>query len=225
MIKKNNSLIKLPTRLLAIIAHEDDEIACGGLLAKNIKLGGESHVICFGGSTELRSNEFENSCKILRVTFELLKKQESKYDENSIQTTDKISDIIIEKKPEFILTHRPKWDYHKDHRDVSRITKDSCIRAHTKKNRHDVKGILYSEATSLHPIVHVFINITNEYEQLFYAFNQHKSQIDKLEGYYLKELDFLTKLRGLHAGCNRAQAFIFEPLQLISAFNRGTLGE
>ncbi|MFH1359159.1 MAG: PIG-L deacetylase family protein [archaeon] len=224
MTKQSNNLLELPTKIIAIIAHEDDETSCGGLLAKNVRLGGESHVICFGGSTDLRFREFEESCKILGVTFELLRKKETRFDEDYSETIDKLSDIIIDKQPEFVITHRADGDYHRDHRVVSSIARESCIKAHVRKNRHDVKGILYTETMSLHPVVSIFIDITEEYDKVYKALKKHISQIEKLEDYYLQELDALTRLRGVQAGCERAEALFFEPLPLVSALNRRILG-
>ena len=70
---RGNRILKLPTILVGIFAHEDDEIlGPGGLLAKNIKKGGVSHIISFGGKNKRRAIELSRGCKKLRVTFETL---------------------------------------------------------------------------------------------------------------------------------------------------------
>ena len=55
-------------RILAILAHEDDEvIGCGGLLALNRKQEGKNYVICVTGYDLSRKQEMEVACKVLGV--------------------------------------------------------------------------------------------------------------------------------------------------------------
>jgi len=224
MINQNNKLLEFPTRIVAILAHEDDEIACGGLLSKNVRLGGMSHVICFGGSSKKRKEEFNRSCETLGVSFECLGKKELEYNKDFVRTISYLSKKIAQLKPDFVVTHRENNDYHKDHRDVSKIAREVVIRAQTSVDGHISKGILYSETISLHSIVNLFVDITQEYDKVVRALNFHKSQVEKLEGYYVQELDSKTKIRGVQTGCERAEAFSFEPLPLIGGLNRRNVG-
>lgn len=224
--KQTNNILKFPTVLVGIFAHEDDEVAgAGGILTKNVRLGGKSHVICFGGSTDLRTQEFKNACEKMGVSCELLGKREGNYDDKKDETINLLRDLIIKYKPEFVITHRKEGDYNRDHRVVSELVRDAVIKAHIPFDGHVVKGIFYTECHSLHSIWHIMVDTTEDYERIREAFNCHKSQIDKLDGYYLKMLDARSKLRGVQAGCEKAEAFVYEPLPFVGGLNRRILGE
>lgn len=223
--KQGNDILSLPINLLGIFAHEDDElVGAGGTLIKNVKLGGSSHIICFGGSTRLRSKEFKNACRVMGVTCELLNLKEGHYDRNKLKITTKLRNEIIKHKPEFVITHRKQGDYHPDHKIVSDLAREASIRAQTPLNGWLIKGLLYTEGHSLHSVFHVMVDVSKYSQIILKAFHCHKSQIKKNQGYYLATLDERTKLRGVQAGCERAEAFFYEPLPLVGSFNRRNLG-
>jgi len=224
-IKENNGLLKLPTNLLGIFAHEDDEVAgAGGTLIKNVQLGGKSHVICFGGSISIRAQEFMNACNKMGVTCELLGIEEGHYGDNLQKTSLLIKDNIIKYKPEFVITHRKDGDYHRDHRVVSELVREAVLKAQTPGEGHMAKGLLFTETHFPHQNWHVMVDVTEQFEIVLDVFRCHESQILKNNGYYLKMLDVRTKFRGVQAGCERAEAFIFEPLTLVGSMNRRNLG-
>lgn len=223
--KKNNKILNLPTTLLAVVAHEDDEVlGPGGLLIKNVELGGKSHVICFGGSTRKRAKEFINSCKSMGVTYELLKKKEGYYAKDKLKTQKYLKEVIMKLKPEFVITHRKDWDYHIDHKDVSELTRNATIMAQTPLNGHMAKGLLYHETHFMQPEIHIFVDITKVYPKIIESAKCHISQMMKNKNYYLYSLSARSKLRGVQAGCERAEAYFYEPLQLIASMNRRNMG-
>lgn len=224
---ENNVILKLPTVLVGIFAHEDDEIlGPGGLLAKNVKKGGTSHVISFGGKDKKRATELKRGCAKLNITFETLAltpvSSKNSIEEASVVLS--LRDKIIELKPEFVVTHRKEGDYHQEHKMVSFLSREAVIRAQLPVKNHIVKGLLYTEGHSLHSNVHVFVDITEEYDLVVEAAKLHVSQMAKNDNYYLGTLDARSLLRGVQAGCERAEAFIFEPLPIIGSMNRRNLG-
>lgn len=224
---ENNAILKLPTMLVGIFAHEDDEIlGPGGLLAKNVKKGGVSHLISFGGKDKKRLLELKKGCDKLNITFETLALTPIS-DDNPIKEAHVVSvlkDRIIELKPEFVVTHRKEGDYHPEHRMVSFLSREAVIRAQFPVKNHIAKGLLYTEGHSLHSNVHVFVDITEEYDLVVEAAKLHMGQMVKNDNYYLGTFNARSLLRGVQAGCERAEAFVFEPLPLIGSMNRRNLG-
>ncbi|USN45405.1 MAG: PIG-L family deacetylase [Candidatus Woesearchaeota archaeon] len=210
-----NRFFSLPTTILAIVAHPDDEVSgMGGLLIKNSQLGGTNHIICYGGYEPHRATEFSKAVAILTAKGKLLKRKEGHYIVNEREEVDKLKEAIRKIKPTIIITHRPTKEYHLDHQDVSRVTRKAAVAAQVGKSGWLVKGILYPETQILLETIHLFIQIDTAYETLVKAFQAHTSQLEKNDSYYVKSLDARTKLRGVQAGCKRAEAFQFDPIEL-----------
>jgi len=213
--------------LVGIFAHEDDEIlGPGGLFAKNVKKGGISHIISFGGKDKKRALELKRGCERLNLTFESLGlipvSSDNPIKQNSVISV--LRDRIIELKPEFIVTHRKERDYHHEHQLVSFLSREALIRAQLPKVNHVAKGLLYTEGHSPHSYVHIFVDISEEYEEVVEAAKLHTSQMEKNNDYYLDTLSGRSLFRGSQAGCARAEAYIFEPLSIIGSMNRRNLG-
>ena len=210
----------LPSRLLAILAHEDDEvIGCGGLLTKNHYLGGQSNVISFGGSSSIRQKEFKNACNLLGIAkSELLGYNEEELERESLSKILLVRDKIIDYRPNYIITHRYDDDYHINHQIVSKITEKAAIMAANPRNGVRVKGILYTETHSLHQIVHELVDITGFQEKIEEAINCHESQIKKNDGYYQKFIRRRNSLRGLQNGTGFAEAYQFQAVPIIANF-------
>ena len=228
--KLNNGILQFPTNLVGIFAHEDDEVlGAGGTLAKNVQKGGKSHVICFGGYEEVRRNELRDACEILGVTYETLGHQHETYS-NLLQgeVSTYLKGRIIDYKPEFIVTHRGRSDYNLDHGAVEDMTMDAARRAQNPQEGWITKGLLLTETHSMHDLVHAFVDVSDQYEITQRALSLHKSQIQKLAtqggDFYTGLYDKRTALRGFQAGCERAEAFVLEPLPLVSGLNRRNIG-
>jgi hypothetical protein len=63
------------------------------------------------------------------------------------------------------------------------------------------------EINSLLPKPNVMVDISQSYETAILALQEHKSQLAKGDDYYLQLYDARTRLRGVQAACNRAEAF------------------
>lgn len=222
--KQNNGILEFPAKIMEIFGHEDDEvIGCGGTIRKNYELGGKSHIICFGGYEEARVKELKNACGILGASYETLGFHEGEYGNSDRKIAISLRDKIIQFKPDIVITHRANGEYNEDHKNVAGIVKTAVTMAQIPVEGHLVKGILYTETHSLHNVVNLFVDISDQYTFLMDAMDQHISQVDKLDNYYKQLIDKKTSLRGLQAGCGRAEAFSFEPLEIVGSLNRRNL--
>ena len=222
----SNCFLKLPTNLLGIFAHEDDEvIGAGGTLAKNAKLGGKSHIICFGGKDRIRRDELDSACNNLGITYETEGYEDEHFESiNKGDARNKLRDLVINNKPEFVLTHRRSSEYNSDHHVVYDLARSATIKAQNPMEGWKAKGLLYTETHSPHEEWHIMVDITDQYEKAYSALEKHVSQMKKVNDYYLQLYDARTKMRGVQAGCERAEAFVLEPLPLIGGLNRKKFG-
>ncbi len=62
------------------------------------------------------------------------------------------------------------------------------------------------------------MNITDTYDTAISALQEHKTQTKKADGYYVKLYDARTRLRGIQAACERAEAFILVPTKHVGPF-------
>jgi LmbE family N-acetylglucosaminyl deacetylase len=217
-----NQLLSFPTSLVAVLGHEDDEIiGSGGTLAKNIRLGGKSHVICAGGK---REKELEDACGILGVSYDVLGLEHDSYRMNLFDKVPYIKESIIERKPSFVITHRAEGDYHLDHGATYDVAKLAATKAQFPAHGWNTYGLLLTETHSPHHIWHMMVDVSKDYDKVFSAFNVHSSQMEKNDFYYKKLCDARTKFRGVQAGCERAEAFVFEPLSIVGSMNKRNLG-
>ena len=63
------------------------------------------------------------------------------------------------------------------------------------------------EVNTLHSHPHVHVDVSDTYKYALAALMSHKSQISKADNYYEKLFDAKTRLRGVQAKCDRAEAF------------------
>lgn len=222
----NKGLVNLPTKLLGVFAHPDDELfGPGGTLIKNARLGGKSHIICFSGKRKTRFNELKRACKIAGLTFECIKNEDGMCALKERDSIKIIREKIISFKPEFVITHRAKDDYHPDHKRVSLVARQATRTASTPKSAWTVKGLLYTESHFLHPFFHVSVDVTDDVRTLFKAAKLHKSQMVKNDNYYLDLLKARLELRGVQSGCKFAETFQFEATPLVGSFNRRKIAQ
>lgn len=213
-------------RAMIIVAHHDDEtIACGGLIKKLTCMKKEVLVVVMtDGSTGIdnssvyteknitasRKSEFENAAKVLGVRdfmFLDMACQDVKYSRESLHN---IVQIIREKKPCVIITHGED-ERHSDHKQTSVIVKQAawkaseCILPHLGP-AHRAKMFLEFECVDILPSVDIVVSIESEYSSKIQALSCYSSQFNVISGIH-DYVDGLTKVRGYQAGVSRGEAF------------------
>jgi hypothetical protein len=68
--------------------------------------------------------------------------------------------------------------------------------------------------------VHELVDVSDVQESIEQALLCHESQISKNDGYYLKLISKRNSLRGLQNGTHFAEAYQFEPLELVGNFHK-----
>ncbi len=122
--------------VLVLAAHPDDELGCGGAIAKHSKNGDDVFVMTFtngvgarGSDTDARSRhqEFEKACRILGVmNIPPAHFADNEMDKASLlSVVREIEDCIKTYHPTIIYTHYSQ-DLNVDHRVVCEATRVAC---------------------------------------------------------------------------------------------------
>ncbi|USN45406.1 MAG: PIG-L family deacetylase [Candidatus Woesearchaeota archaeon] len=222
----DNRLLLVPSKILTVFAHADDEvIGCGGTLKANFNRGGTNLVLCLtGGDNITRAKELADATSMLGADYNIKSFAEGALGTTHGEVTDIVVQTIREFRPEYIITHRPEDDYHQDHQDTGHLVLHAAKKAQAGTQGHFANGVLLTETHSMHPDFHVAVDISNEYETVLAALQAHASQHAKGSGYYSDLIKAKTALRGLQAGCERAEAFQFRPIGITGAFHRRNYG-
>ncbi len=193
--------------ILVVAAHPDDEtLGAGGTIRRHVEQGIPVDVHCMTGN-DARNAELKNACSVLGVRHLFL----SERDDFAIDSTltNEVIGAILKTRPTAVITHSLK-DYNRNHIECSRIVAEALEWAsHSTvfNNAHRVSKIYHMEVNSLFSRPHVHVDITSTYSLATLALKEHKSQIPKSDQYYLKLYDARTRLRGVQASCERAEAF------------------
>ncbi|MCK4484129.1 MAG: hypothetical protein KAU89_04850, partial [Candidatus Thorarchaeota archaeon] len=83
---------------------------------------------------------------------------------------------------------------------------------------HRVERIYNMEINSLLSRPSVMVDISDCYDTAVQALKHHKSQRSKARGFYPNLYDARTRLRGVQAACDRAEAFGLSPLRHAGPF-------
>ncbi len=193
--------------VLVVCAHPDDEcIGAGGTIVNHVRDGLPVDVLCLTGDTT-RNRELEAACGILGIR-RVYTSNRDDFDINS-SAQEQIVHVILECRPTVIITHSVN-DYNQNHTACSRIVDRAVEWASHRtlySDAHRVREIYRMEINSLLNRPHVLVDITDSYETALLALQQHRSQISKTDGFYLRFYDARTRLRGVQAACERAEAF------------------
>lgn len=209
-------------RLLAIVAHPDDEtLGCGGTLALHSEMGKTMKVLCLTCPDDERRRELQKAAEVLGIQ-ELAVFNENKLSGENESVT-RISDVIVSTQPEVIITHLG-FDYHREHRLASKLVKEAIEwAAHiaTSTEPWRVERLLKMEVNTLIPTAHIIVDITEAFNRKMEAIECYPSQLAKFQdGYYQRFSKLKAELRGVQGGCRYAEAFIEEPLTKNSPFYR-----
>jgi LmbE family N-acetylglucosaminyl deacetylase len=193
--------------ILVVVAHPDDEsLGAGGTIRRHVELGFNVYVHCMTGNAE-RNEELKDACGILGVKNLF----QSERDDFAIgeELTNEVVGAILKSRPTIIITHHPS-DYNRNHQQCSMIVNQAVEWAsHTTifDDAHRVERIYNMEINTMISRPNVHVDITESYPRALAALKKHKSQIKKGDNFYLKLYDARTKLRGVQADCERAEAF------------------
>jgi LmbE family N-acetylglucosaminyl deacetylase len=193
--------------VLVIVAHPDDEsLGAGGTIRQHTDLGIPVDVHCMTGN-ETRNSELKSACSYLGVR----NLYQSDRDDFAIDMSlrNEIIGAILKSRPKIVITHSPE-DYNVNHQQCAKIVFDAVEWAsHTTlfENAHRVERIYNMEINTIISRPHVYVDISKTYKYALGAIKEHKSQMQKVDLFYEKLYDARTRLRGVQAKCDRAEAF------------------
>ncbi|RDE17133.1 MAG: hypothetical protein C4K47_00235 [Candidatus Thorarchaeota archaeon] len=193
--------------ILVVIAHPDDEcIGAGGTIKKHTDQGVDTDVLCLTGN-EVRNEEIRAACKVLGVR-EVYTNQRDDFAIDWSLEQDIVS-TILKSRPTAIITHSAN-DYNRSHVRCSKIVTDAVEWAsHVTMHENAVRvdRIYNMEINSLHSRPNVLVDVSDSFDAAMNALRKHTSQLQKADGFYLRFYDARTRLRGVQASCERAEAF------------------
>jgi len=207
-------------KIAFVFSHPDDEsLSSGGTIAKYAKTGHEVCTICLSSSPE-RKEEYLKAVNILGVPKPVILVYENVADYETEITKDLIK-VILDFRPEVVVTHLED-DYHIDHRTTYRIVREGIEwAAHETQyeNAHLISKLYVAETTILLPNPHLLVDISDYYKLKEEAIKCYKSQLHKGgEDFYIKFHKYRTKMRGVQAATEYAEAFSQIPLKKNSPF-------
>ncbi len=193
--------------ILVVVAHPDDEtLGAGGTIRKHVEQRVSVDVHCMTGN-DTRNAEMEAACGILGVRHLFLSERDDFAIDSSL--TNELIGAILKSQPTIVITHSTD-DYNKNHAECAKIVAHSvewASHATVFDNAHRVERIYHMEINSLFSMPNIHVDISSSYDIARQALKEHKSQIPKSDQYYLKLYDARTRLRGVQAACDRAEAF------------------
>ena len=206
--------------LLAIFAHPDDEtFGCGGTLALHAEAGHSVEALSLTCSDPERGKELRAAAEALGIDEPVI--FEERAIEPSQELIRRISDVIVERRPEVVITHLP-FDYHREHRAAHQLVKEAIEWAgHTTiyDPAWTVERLLLMEVNTLIPNPHVIVNVSEAWPRKKAAIEAYASQLAKFQwGYYQEFMEMKAELRGIMGGCRYGEAFLEEPLAENSPF-------
>ncbi|MHA2227594.1 MAG: PIG-L deacetylase family protein [Candidatus Thorarchaeota archaeon] len=193
--------------ILVVGAHPDDEcLGAGGTISKHVEQGYSVDVLSLTGN-DVRNKELAAACKKLGVRKVFPHSAEDfTIDKTSTNT---VVEVLLQSRPRIVITHSLD-DYNVNHSTCSKIVDEAVEWAsHITlfPNAHRVERIYNMEINNLHTLPNVLVDISSVYDKALSALKEHKTQLPKADQFYLMLYDAKTKLRGVQAACERAEAF------------------
>ncbi len=198
------------TSILVVCAHPDDEtLGAGGTIVNHTSQGIPVDVMCLT-STESRKKELEAACEVLKVRNTYIGIRDDFAIDMSLR--GEIIDILLKSRPTIVITHSP-IDYNQNHvacYDVVRQAIEWASHSTVFDDAHMVERIYHMEINSLFSQPQVMVDISETFATSSKALRMHVSQMNKANGFYTRLYDSRTRLRGVQAACDRAEAFTVE---------------
>ncbi|MHA2140412.1 MAG: PIG-L deacetylase family protein [Candidatus Thorarchaeota archaeon] len=192
---------------MVVVAHPDDEtLGAGGTIRKHVEQGVSVDVHCMTGN-DTRNAEMKAACNILGVRHLHLSERDDFAVDPSLK--NEVIGAVLKSRPAIVITHSLE-DYNENHVECAKIVAHSvewASHATIFDNAHRVERIYHMEVNSLFSMPNVLVDITTSYDSALQALKEHKSQIPKSDQYYLNLYEARTRLRGVQAACDRAEAF------------------
>ena len=221
--------------LLAFGAHPDDiEFACGGVVARETRLGRKAHfVICSRGeaathgSSAQRSVEARRAAALVGATVEFLELDGDAHLEIRAAHVIKLAGILRRERPGIVLAPSVVENQHPDHAKLGKMVRDSArlaryggLRALRRSPRHTIDQLLFyavtpeSEPRDISPVL-IDISAAEIVEAWTAAMQAHQSQTATRN--YVELQLTRSRLLGARAGIGHAIAlFPNDPLVLTS---------
>lgn len=233
-------------RVLAVVAHPDDEAWCAGLLAAQVDAGLDAHlaVACNGDMggmpdktpaerAQVRRGEIERAAAVIGCALHLLDISDGEFMErlsnDYVALEWKFRDLVREVDPHLLILPHPE-DYHHHHRAVTEVALNASANAANpslKSDRPPASGVpltLFMQPVPPAPFVpDIYADISGTLERKIEALRCHESQHPFLQSHHRTDFVALVRLNAeLHgAGCDVAAA---EGYALCRRFNRlGTI--
>ena len=186
-------------RVLAIVAHPDDEAWCSGLLALQADAGLAVHlcVVCkgdLGGMPELapadraqvRRNELQRAAQLIGCELHHLEVGDSeiveRFHNDYVALEWQVRDVIRLVDPDLLIVPPPD-DYHQHHRAVSELALSASTNAPNASLKGDlppssgVPTTLYTQPMPPGPFVpDIYADISSTFERKLAALRSHESQ-------------------------------------------------
>ena len=216
-------MINFPKKMLVISPHPDDEtLGAGATIAKFSENGTKVAVLVVSGHLPPLYNQkqFDITKKEALKAFKTLGVDKSKFLEipattvHNLPTAElnkKISDYILEIKPEFVLIPFP--DRHIDHRTIF----DSAVVGCRPIRKTAPKIVLAYETLSethwnvpgieANFIPEFYVNIDKDIDKKLSALSAYKSQLKNNASRSIRACKALAAFRGSQNGCSYAEAF------------------
>jgi LmbE family N-acetylglucosaminyl deacetylase len=203
-------------KIIAIGAHRDDiELACGGTLAKAIRKGHQVKCIIMSQSayknydgtvlrTEEEANtEGDNALRLLGINDFVVLDFSNKNIPYNGSTVEAIDKILVEYKPDLILTHWT-FDTHQDHMNTALASISAA--------RYFNSILMYEpfppSGRSYHPYrPQVYIDVSDDFEIKKKSIEAHKSQHKKYGASWIESVEGRARMRGNECGVKYAESF------------------
>ncbi len=163
---------------MVIFSHPDDEtFGCGGTLALHAEKGHSVGALSLTSSEEERRVELRNAATALGIDEPII------FENRTLSIDDglirRISDVIVERRPEVVITHLP-FDYHREHRLAHELVKEAVEWAgHTTTydSAWTVKRLLLMEVNTLIPSPNIIVDVSEAWPMKTAAIDAYATQL------------------------------------------------
>lgn len=229
-------------RVLAIVAHPDDEMKLSGTLALQARAGMEvTLAVALNGNlgglmgatpqvrAQTRYDEMQEACEILGVKMEWLGYGDDDFMErcyNDYRAVEMEFRNLFRRVDPHLLFVAPLNDYHQHHRKVSELALNASVNASNANIESEcppssmIPWALYcSPGVGVGFVTCLYVDITSTYELKIAALQAHKSQHQYLRDHHRTDIWAQVEAEARYYGAACGVTFA-EPFALCERFNR-----